>query len=193
MTEEVSNADVIAATEELVTTSADIVTDLKTRLSKSGRHRVRFCVHCSLDDLIHEMLIAMDPHSYVRPHSHPGKSESFHVIEGTADVVVFDAEGNIVRVIRMEAYPSKKTFYYRLSNSAFHTVLVRSDVFVVHETTNGPFRRDDTVFAPWAPKETDSPRVKTFLKDLDSQISLFARQPSVDEEDRGRTRKPAKG
>lgn len=36
------------------------------------------------------MLIVMAKGSYIRPHKHKNKSESFHIIEGLLDVIVFD-------------------------------------------------------------------------------------------------------
>ena len=158
----------------VVQASKSLIVDLKARLAQIERGRVRFCAHPNLDDPIHEMLIALSRAVYIRPHSHPGKSESFHAIEGEADVVIFNDQGDIDNVIRMGAYSSARVFYYRLRSPLFHTVVVRSDVFVVHETTHGPFRPEDTVFAPWAPEETTCSAVEAYVKNLDKKISRFA-------------------
>jgi hypothetical protein len=55
----------------------------------------------------------------------------------------------------------------------FHTLIIRSDVLVFHETTNGPFDRRDTVFAPWAPQDGDVNAVSTFMADLDDRVRLM--------------------
>jgi hypothetical protein len=55
----------------------------------------------------------------------------------------------------MGDYASGRKFYYRSDAQAYHTLIIRSDVLVFHETTQGPFRREDTVFATWAPEDGD--------------------------------------
>jgi len=60
-----------------------------------------------------------------------------------------------------------------MEEPVFHTLIIRSDVLVFHETTNGPFDRKDTVFAPWAPEDDDVDSVSIFMADLDRKISLI--------------------
>jgi cupin fold WbuC family metalloprotein len=131
------------------------------------------CAHGGPEDRLHEMLIVHERSAYVRPHRHPGKTESTHIIEGLVDVVVFDDDGRIASVIRMGDYASGRTFYYRMAAPVFHTLIIRSDVLVFHETTNGPFDRRDTVFAPWAPQDGDVNAVSTFMADLDDRVRLM--------------------
>ena len=35
----------------------------------------------------------------------------------------------------------------------FHTLLIHGDFLVYHEVTNGPFVREETILAPFAPPE----------------------------------------
>lgn len=141
--------------------------------SRNPRKRIRLCAHGGPDDRLHEMLIVHERSAYVRPHKHPGKSESTHIIEGLVDVVVFDDEGRIESVIRMGDYASGRAFYYRMAVPVFHTLIIRSDVLVFHETTNGPFDRRDTVFAPWAPEDGDVNSISTYMADLDDRVRLM--------------------
>jgi cupin fold WbuC family metalloprotein len=119
------------------------------------------------------MLIVHERGAYVRPHKHTGKTESAHIIEGLVDVVMFDDSGRIESVIRMGDYASGRIFYYRMAIPVFHTLIIRSDVLVFHETTNGPFDRGDAVFAPWAPEDSDVNFVNTFMADLDDKVRLM--------------------
>lgn len=138
--------------------------------SLNPRKRVRLCAHRSPDDRLHEMLIVHERGAYVRPHKHPGKSESTHIIEGMVDVVMFDDDGQIESVIPMGDYASGRVFYYRVAVPVFHTLIIRSDVLVFHETTNGPFDRADTVFAPWAPQDSDVNSVSAFMAGLNDRL-----------------------
>lgn len=148
-------------------TAGDIAT-LKARAAGNRRRRSRLCAHPGTDDGLHEMLIVHSRGAYVPPHRHRGKSESFHMIEGELDVVIFTEDGGIREVISMAAPGEKNSgrpFYYRLSDSYFHTVIPVSEVVVFHETTNGPFRREDTDFAAWAPAESDPPAAQAAFLD----------------------------
>jgi len=144
---------------------------LKEKANLNSRKRIRVCAHNDKSDSLHEMLIIHERGAYVQPHKHPGKSESMHVVEGLVDVVMFDDAGEIYRVIRMGDYNSGKAFYYRVAAPYFHTLIIRSEVLVFHETTNGPFDRSTTIFAPWAPDDADERSVSAFMSDLDRKIS----------------------
>ena len=158
----------------VVTVDAGTVADLKHGALKTARRRIRLCTHPDIDDRLHEMIIIHEKGTYVRPHKHPGKSESFHVIEGEVDVVIFDESGNVARVIPMGEYGSGRMFYYRMAEPLFHTLVIHSDVLVFHETTNGPFQRDATVFAAWAPEEAEADKVKSFLARMNEAVSREA-------------------
>ncbi len=84
------------------------------------------------------------PTSYIRPHKHPGKSEAFHIVEGEVDIVVFKDDGEIDQVVPLGRPGGGRSFYYRMSKPFFHTLIIRSDLLIVHEITNGPFRPQGT-------------------------------------------------
>jgi cupin fold WbuC family metalloprotein len=139
---------------------------LKTRASNTARKRIRLCTHPNPEDALHEMLIVLHRDTYVPPHAHRNKSESYHMIEGTLDIVLFQEDGRPQTIIPMTA-AKEGIFYYRLSDERFHTVLPGSEWVVFHETTNGPFRRDETLYASWAPDNADDPeRQQSYLQGL---------------------------
>ena len=150
---------------------------LAERLPESKKGRVRLCAHPDVSDLLHEMLILLDKDTYVRPHRHLNKVESFHIIEGEVDVVIFDENGAVKELVQMGEYHSGKKFYYRLSQALYHTVLIRSETVLYHETTNGPFNKSDTLYAPWAPAE-EGGQVEPFLKELHSKVSGYLHNAS---------------
>jgi len=151
------------------------INQLKQFARQTPRKRSRLCAHKDIDSSIHEMLIVHEKDIYIRPHMHMGKSESFHVIEGEADIVIFSDDGAILDLIEMSDYNGGKVFYYRLSEPLFHTVIIKSEVVVFHETTNGPFCREDMVFAEWSPPENEVEATHRFLKNLCTQLTEFKR------------------
>jgi len=160
----------------IATIGAEDVEMLRKAVGRVAKRRVRINMHPSTDDLLHEMIIAITPSSYICPHKHPGKSEAFHIIEGEVDVVVFDDDGEIMRVISLAAKGGRHPFYYRMSAAYFHALIVRSDLLVIHEITNGPYRPRDTVYASFAPDELDAPAAKAFQSELIKRVAAFMRK-----------------
>jgi cupin fold WbuC family metalloprotein len=145
---------------------------LKAAVKASAKRRARINAHPD-GDALHEMIIAIDQTSYIRPHKHPGKSEAFHIIEGEVDIVVFGDNGEIDRVIQLGAPGSGRAFYYRMSKPFFHTLVIRSDILVVHEITNGPFRPEATIFASFAPEDSDTARAEAYQADLVRRVAAL--------------------
>src|SRR5262249_20918030 len=114
------NAEVLVAAGPIVAASRHDMALLKARALESPRRRTRLCAHQNTHDRLHEMLIVLGHGSYIRPHKHPGKTESFHIIEGRADLVFFNDDGGIWQVLTMGEYESGRTFYYRLCAPYFH-------------------------------------------------------------------------
>lgn len=162
--------EVFTATTSIVSINAHDVFALKEAMANCDNHRARICAHLSINDSLHEMIIAMTEHSYIRPHKHHNKSESFHIIEGFMDVVIFNDTGDVIKVVPMGDARSGKCMFYRLSEPYFHTLVLRSECVVFHETTNGPFCRDATEYAPWSPPEEAAEDINVFLQQLDTQL-----------------------
>ena len=164
-----ASPEVLVAAGGVVRVTAADVAEVVARAARSPRKRARLCAHPSPTDVLHEMLICLARETYVRPHRHAGKSESFHIIDGELDVVLLDDAGAVRDVIEMGPYQSGKVFFYRLMEPCFHTVLVKTTFALFHETTNGPFDAADTEFAEWAPVEGE-PEVATYIERLRREI-----------------------
>jgi len=170
------NKEVYYATDRIIKLNKEDIQLFKEKASNNQRKTSRLCTHKNVNDNLHEMFIVFTKGAYVRPHKHPNKSISYHIVEGSADIVVFDEEGNIVDVVQMSDYSSGKKFYHRIFDPYYYTPILRSDFLVFHEITNGPFKESDTVFAPWAPDENDSNAIKEFMEKLDKDIDRFLSQ-----------------
>jgi cupin fold WbuC family metalloprotein len=161
--------EVLYPEEDVVFLRLAEIQELTRLAALNPRHRVRLCAHRSPKDPLHEMFIVHMRDCYVRPHKHLGKVESMVVLEGEVDVVLFNDDGSICRIISMGTQSSGKVFYQRLAEPIYHTLLIRSEFLVFHEITEGPFLRESTIFPEWAPIE---PNVASdiFLARLEAQI-----------------------
>ncbi|MBI2437467.1 MAG: WbuC family cupin fold metalloprotein [Lentisphaerae bacterium] len=164
------NSEVLMAAGAVITVNRADVAELRARTLKNARGRMRLCAHPSLESKVHEMLIVHTAETYVRPHRHLGKSESFHIIEGTAEIILFSDLGDIQQIIPVGDYASGRIFYYRLSEPLFHSLVITSGVLIFHEVTSGPFVRPETEPAPWAPDESDTPAVAAFMARIKKQV-----------------------
>jgi cupin fold WbuC family metalloprotein len=161
--------EVLYPGEDVVIVDGSDLSELKSLAMLNKRHRIRLCAHRSPEDKLHEMFIVHAKDCYVRPHRHLGRAESMAILEGEADVVLFNDDGTIKKVIKIGEMSSGKKFYYRLSDPVYHTLLIRTDFLVFHESTEGPFSRESSEFPEWAPAENDT-GVTDFLAHIESQI-----------------------
>jgi cupin fold WbuC family metalloprotein len=148
----------VFVTEESVTKiGVQEIEFLKSIAATNSRHRVRVCAHHSNEDGLHEMILVLMSGIYVQPHKHIAKSESFHLIEGEMLVVLFNEHGTPTETIQMGDFKSGKIFYYRLETETYHSVIPQTKTVVFHETTNGPFKKEFTQYAEWAPSDEGDP------------------------------------
>ena len=159
--------------DDIVQIGSESVDFLKERVGFCSKKRNRICSHVNPDDQLHEMLICVMVGSYIAPAKHIRKAESLHVIEGTADIVFFDVDGNIDEVTELAEPGSSGKFYYRMNTDTYHMLIVRSEFFVFHEVTSGPFDRSSTVLPDWAPEENNHKEIHAFLKKAEEKINQF--------------------
>jgi cupin fold WbuC family metalloprotein len=112
------------------------------------------------------MLIASHHETYVAPHMHPTKSETFLILEGFADVFLFDDDGGLKERIAMGPASSNRPFFYRMPARQFHALTIASDVLVFVESTKGPFNSSQTVNATWAPAPDQTQEGREYLRKI---------------------------
>lgn len=161
-----ASEEVFFARDRTVNIGREDIGPLKDIAKSSRRKTTRLCAHTSIDDELHEMFIVHARDTYIRPHNHLNKSVSFHVIEGVADLVLFDESGDIADVIPLGSYGSGRSFYSRISEPRYYTQVIQSEYLVFHEINKGPFIRSETLWAPWAPDQSDEDDAREYMKRL---------------------------
>lgn len=122
------------------------------KAKKNKSHKSRICTHANKNKKLHEMFVVHTKNYNVRPHKHKFKEESLYVIEGQADLIIYDNKGKKTKTVKLGTVKSGDIFYYRINNSVFHSLKIKSNYFIFHETTTGPFIRKNTIFANWQDK-----------------------------------------
>ena len=147
--------------DDILQVNEDWLSRLKQEASQSGRRRARLCLHMSEADNIQEMLIVFCQDAQIKPHKTLDKTESFHVVEGSLRMVMFQEDGTVDHTFDMGPPGSGKAFMARFSSHPWYTYVPSTEFLVIHEITRGPFGPADTAYPDWAPEE--GPELRDFL------------------------------
>jgi cupin fold WbuC family metalloprotein len=147
----------------------ELIEELKLMAISNRRERLRLCMHSSKDSPLHEMLILHTNNCYVRPHCHLINSESITVLEGEADLVIFNEDGVINFSVPLGGYDSGRCCYFKIEPKVFHTIIIKSNFLVFQEVTLGPFNRSNLINPIWAPAD-DSENSHIYLESIKKQL-----------------------
>ena len=146
----------------------ELIQKLKDTSARLDGKNLRLCLHEGPDAAFHEMIILERRSNYYRPHKHMSKGESYHIMEGSQAVFIFDEQGKVIDACVLEPQGS---FIYRVGPNMYHAVMPLSDLIIYHESKPGPFIREgDSVFPDWAPDGTDPQEVVEFVDKLQQQL-----------------------
>lgn len=137
------------------------------RLKVEAKPQVCLRVHPNDYSELQEVFTIYTDKVYVRPKKYVDHDKSFHVLEGNADCIIFDDQGNQKEVIPLG---SNENFYVRVPKRVFHSICIRSKDFIVRETMSVSLRDQNIVWAPWSPSECDLGATLQFMSKLDSCI-----------------------
>jgi len=155
--------------------SAGLFGEVADLAAASPRRRMNHNFHQRADDNPHRFLNVLLRGTYIRPHRHvtPPKAETFLVLEGVAEAILFDDKGSITaRYSLGRETPKGRVWGIDVPAGVWHTVLPRTERAVCFEVKPGPWvPATDKEFAPWAPAE-DSPAVAEYCRMLLEGASL---------------------
>lgn len=162
-----SNKEVFFNKEDIFVLDEYKISQLIACAQGNERKTARICMHKSADEQLHQMIIVHFKGNYVRPHRHPAKIESFHLIKGSLLVGVFDEAGNLTDRMVLDDNGDQPTMVARIARNIYHTVIPLTKVVIFHEITNGPFTgHNDSEFAEWAPEPDDKEKIRNFLRKI---------------------------
>ncbi|MEN0051933.1 MAG: WbuC family cupin fold metalloprotein [Bacteroidota bacterium] len=139
---------------------------LLERSRLSPRKRMILPFHKSDNVLLHRMLNAIQPQSYIPPHRHvtSQKSESIILLRGAICYFTFDESGNILEKYHLKAGTLR--FGVDTEPSIFHSFIALEEDTVIYEVKNGPYVREtDKDFPEWSPTE-GSEEATNYIKQL---------------------------
>lgn len=139
--------------------SSPMFDNVAARAERSPRLRMNYNFHSGPEDNPHRFLNVLLQGTYIRPHRHlaPPKSESFLVLEGIAEVILFDDEGTITARHQLGGQAAEQRVWgIDIPPGLWHTIMARTPRVVCYEVKPGPWiPGTDKEFAEWAPAEDD--------------------------------------
>ena len=121
------------------------VIQLKLIAQSNAEPTCRICLHESDDNDIHEMLIVHMYPQKVGPLKQNKSSLSYHVLYGSAEIILYDENGEEVKQILLGTNKNEYQ-HVRLDSSIYRSIESKSDYFIVLEVASGPFKDSDTIW-----------------------------------------------
>lgn len=162
----------------LTLTEADLTT-LIANAETNSRQQARLCTHTDENSNLHEMIMCYSNNVYVRPHKQENKIVSYHIMQGHVYVCLFNEDGSLKQAIEMGEYGSGLPFYFRAPSSLYRSMLVLSKKLLFHEVTQGPYIKQETLFAPWSPEECQKEKVNIYTTELKNKIDHMLNHEKV--------------
>lgn len=137
---------------------------LKSLVHKDKDNKCTMCLHHDIRERVHEMINMYPKFAYVRPHSHPFKTETKIIIEGKMAVIIFNDQGKVIDQFIME---KQGVFIFRLDRGIIHMSIPLTDV-AFYEVTEGSFTgKGDSIFPEWAPLPEDVEEIERLMSRID--------------------------
>lgn len=156
--------------KEPVRIDQELLVKLKALAGQQGSQNVRLCLHDRPQAAFHEMIILEHSGKFYRPHKHPRKGESYHIIEGAMGVFIFNERGDVGDTCVLNPQSS---MVYRVGTNMYHAVMPLSEFVIYHESKLGPFiRESDCLYPAWAPDGTDQQVAMEYTQMLREALAM---------------------
>ena len=138
--------NVIHNSSEIFVLHEEILDKLKKIALGHPFLRARICLHESLDNKVHEMIIVAHIDGNMPPHRHPAdKPESYHILDGKLQISIFNDDGSVKETFSLSDDSHPKM--YRIKGGVWHQPIPLTEWVIYHEVATGPFNREkDLIF-----------------------------------------------
>lgn len=143
-------------TEELLNT-------VTAQAKDNPRLRMNHNFHATMDAPIHRLLNALEPGTYLPPHRHTDKDETYLVLRGSLLAFFYDEVGNVIEKVCLN--PAEGKYGLEIPPCTWHSIIALESGTVIFEIKKGPYQPlplDD--IASWAPISSDEEGVKVFMQ-----------------------------
>lgn len=160
----------------MIKITTQLLDEVTNKARSAPRMRMNYNFHPELSDPVQRLLNALEPWTYIRPHRHTNKEESFVLLRGTVLAVVFNDDGSV----RDHAVLSDASgiLGVEFEEGCYHMLTSLESGSVVYEIKEGPFiAHTEDSSASWAPSE-GTPAARNFLQKVFDEIGIQHPQAS---------------
>ena len=160
----------------MIKITTELIDKVIEEARNSPRLRMNYNFHPELSDPVQRLLNALEPWTYIRPHKHTTKEESFVLLRGIILAVSFNDDGTI----RDHAVLSQETgiLGIEFEENTFHMLTSLETGSAVYEIKEGPFiPHTEGSSASWSPKE-GTPEAKGFLAKIFDELGIELKENS---------------
>ncbi len=154
---------------DIKTITEDLLDDVTAQAKANARLRMNYNLHHSLEAGVQRMLNALEPGTYLRPHRHLGKEETYLVLRGSLVAFFYDDEGHVTGKVFLS--PSEGKYGLEIPAGVWHSILVLQSGTVIFEVKQGPYRPlVAEEVASWSPEPADANGVAVFMEHLSALV-----------------------
>jgi cupin fold WbuC family metalloprotein len=119
--------------------NASLLDKITESAQKNERLRMNYNIHKELTDPLNRMLNALEPGTVipVHRHLHPFKNESFIILRGELDVLLYNDEGLLIETVTLN--PEKGNYGIDIPGEIWHSMNVKEKGTVIFEVKRGPY------------------------------------------------------
>ena len=136
--------------ERMKLVTKEILDSLTEQAKENVRLRMNYNLHDSLEAPVHRLLNALEPETYMPPHRHIDKEETYLIMRGALMAYFFDDNGNVTEKVRLSAEDGN--YALDIPVGKWHSLISLESGTVIFEVKNGPYRPLlSEEIAVWAP------------------------------------------
>ena len=154
----------------MIKITTELIDKVIEQARTSPRLRMNYNFHPELSDPVQRLINALEPWTYIRPHKHTTKEESFVLLRGTVLAVVFNEDGSIREHAILSA--TSGILGIEFEENCYHMLTSLEIGSAVYEIKEGPFvPHTEGSSASFAPKE-GTPEAVIFLKKVFGELGI---------------------
>ena len=111
--------------------SEELLDGVTRAAQENSRLRMNYNFHESLDAPIHRLLNALEPGTYLPPHRHSDKEETYVVLRGSLWTFFYDDSGNVTEKVCLN--PAAGTYGVEIPAGTWHSIVVLETGTVIFE------------------------------------------------------------
>ena len=133
--------------------SDELIASVTAEAIDSPRGRTNFNFH-ELDEVYQRFLNVLTITTYIQPHMHTSKPETFIVLQGKVGCIIFDELGIVMERHTLSA--DGPVYGIDILPRQYHTIVCLTNKAVCFEGKSGPYNPDtDKNFSSWSPSEKE--------------------------------------